>query len=91
VHAWAGIAIAQSALIAFSLWRLSRVEGRTVWWPGVAMFIVAGLALVVLVRGERHWSAIALFGTAVLASDAVFLKGVLVASLCTRESEPPPA
>lgn len=89
MHAWAGIAIAQTVLIAFSLWRLSRVEGRTLWWPGVGMFVAAALALIVLVRGEGYWSAIALFGSAVLASDVVFLKGVLVASLCTREPEKP--
>ena len=89
MQAWAGIAIAQTALIAFSLWRLSRVEGRALWWPGIVMFVIAALALIVLVRGEGYWSAIALFGTAVLASDALFLKGVLVTSLCTREPEKP--
>jgi hypothetical protein len=89
MQAWAGIAIAQTALIAFSLWRLSRVEGRALWWPGVVMFVVAALALIVLVGGERYWSAIALFGTAVLGSDALFLKSVLVTSLCTRDPEKP--
>ncbi len=89
MQAWAGIAIAQTALIALSLWRLSRASGRTLWWPGVVMFVVAALALIVLVRGEGYWSAIALFGTAVLASDALLLSGALVTSLCTREPEKP--
>lgn len=89
MQAWAGIAIAQTALIALSLWRLSRAGGRTLWWPGVVMFVVAALALIVLVRGEGYWSATALFGTAVLASDALFLSGTLVTSLCTREPEKP--
>jgi hypothetical protein len=87
MQAWAGIAIAQAALIAFSLWRISRLETE-MWWPGVAMFVVAALAMIVLVRHDGHWSAIAVFGTIVLASDALLLKSQLVASLCTRAKEP---
>ncbi len=90
MQAWAGIAIAQGVLIALSLWRLSHAaEDRRVWWPGVALFAIAALALIVLVRGDRYWTAIAVFGTVVLASDAVFLKGALVAALCTREAKEP--
>jgi hypothetical protein len=72
-------------LIAIELWRLSQFEKRTVWAPGAALFGVSALALIVLVGGDGVWSAIAIFGTIVLASDALLLKGQLVASLCTRE------
>jgi|MudIll2142460700_1097286.scaffolds.fasta_scaffold00663_3 hypothetical protein len=84
MQAWAGLAIAQAALIALSLWRLSNLEGRKVWWPGAVMFTIAALSLIVLVRGEGYWTAIAIFGTVVLASDALLLKGQLAAALCTR-------
>jgi len=87
MQAWAGVAIAQAALIAISLWRLAHVEGRKVWLPGAALFTISALALVVMVRGDGVWSAIAIFGTIILASDALLLKGQLVASLCTREAE----
>lgn len=84
MQAWAGIAIAQAALIVISVWRLSNVEGRKVWWPGAALFAVAALALIVLVRGDGYASAVAIFGTVLLASDALLLKSELAASLCTR-------
>lgn len=84
MQAWAGIAIAQVALIAITLWRLSSLEGRKVWWPGAGLFAVAALALVVMVRADGHASAIAIFGTVLLASDALLLRSELVASLCTR-------
>ena len=84
MHAWAAVAIAQAVLIVIELWRLSRLEQRKVWVPGAALFAVAALALLVLVRGDGIWSAIAIFGTVVLASDALFLEGQLAASLCTR-------
>jgi hypothetical protein len=84
MKAWAALAIAQAALIVISLWRLSSIEGRKVWWPGVVMFAVAALASIVLVNGDGYWSAIAIFGMIVLASDALLLKGQLVTSLCTR-------
>jgi hypothetical protein len=90
MQAWAAVAIAQAALIAIALWRLSNTEGRTVWWPGAALFTVSALALIVLVRGEGYWSAVAIFGTIVLASDALLLKGQLVLQLCTREAKDPP-
>jgi hypothetical protein len=85
MHAWAAVAIAQAVLIAIELWRLSRFEQRKVWIPGAAMFAVSGLALIVMVRGGGVSSAIAIFGTVILASDALLLKGQLVGSLCTRE------
>ncbi|HLL25394.1 MAG TPA: hypothetical protein VK427_24830 [Kofleriaceae bacterium] len=84
MDAWAGLAIAQGALVVLSLWRLSRATGRRPWWPGIAVFAVASLAIVVMARGGTYASASALFGTAVLAADAIFLGGVLVTSLCTR-------
>jgi hypothetical protein len=85
MHAWAAVAIAQAVLIAIELWRLSRFEHRKVWAPGAALFAVCALALLVLVRGDGVWAAISIFGSVVLASDALLLKGQLVASLCTRE------
>jgi hypothetical protein len=85
MQAWAAVAIAQVALIAISLWRLSNTEGRKAWLPGAALFTVSALALIVLVRGDGVWSAIAIFGTVILASDALLLGGQLVTSLCTRE------
>jgi hypothetical protein len=85
MHAWAGIAIAQGALIAFSVWRLSHLgEDRTLWFPGVAMFVVASLALIVLVHDGGYHAAVSIFGSIVLASDAVLLKSQLVMALCTR-------
>lgn len=84
MNAWAAVAIAQVVLIAIDLWRLSRIEHRAVWAPGAALFAVAALALIVLVRGDGVWKAIALFGTIVLASDALFLQGQLAVALCTR-------
>ena len=90
MQAWAGIAIAQTALIAFSLWRLSKLEaGRGVRWTGVALFIVAALAMIVLVGDGGYHAAVAVFGTVVLASDAVFLKSVLVMQLCSKPAEEP--
>ena len=85
MNAWAAVAIAQAVLIAIEVWRLSRLPERKVWGPGAALFAVSALALVVLVRGDGVWSAIAIFGTVVLASDALLLNGQLAASLCTRE------
>ncbi|MDQ3333999.1 MAG: hypothetical protein M4D80_02475 [Myxococcota bacterium] len=91
MQAWAAVAIAQAALIAISLWRVSNHEGRSVWWPGAALFTVCALALLVLVRGDGYWVAVAIFGTIVLASDALLLDGQLVTSLCTREAKEPAA
>ena len=91
MQAWAAVAIAQAARIAISLWRLSLAAGPTTWWPGAALFTVSALALIVLVRGDGYWSAVAIFGTIVLASDALLLKGQLVTQLCTREAREPAA
>ncbi len=86
MKAWAAVAITQAALIAISLWRLSNLEGRKVWWPGAVMFTVAALAMIVLVRDGGYWGAIAIFGTVILATDALLLKGQLATSLCTRDA-----
>ena len=92
MQGWAGIAIAQGALIAFSAWRLSRIdESRTIWWPGVAMFVVAALALIVLAHDGGYHAAVSIFGSIVLASDALLLKSQLVTSLCTRAVKEPEA
>ena len=91
MQAWAAVAIAQAALVVISLWRLSNLEGRKLWWPGAVMFVIAALATIVMVNGDGYWSAIAIFGMIVLASDALLLENQLVASLCTRavvEEEP---
>jgi hypothetical protein len=88
MQAWAAVAIAQAALIAISLWRLSNLEGRKVWWPGAVLYTIAALALIVLVRDGGYWGAIAIFGTVILATDALLLKGQLATSLCTREAPP---
>src|SRR5688572_13904882 len=90
MQAWAAVAIAQLVLVAFSLWRLGRLEDRTIRWPGVALFVVAALALLVLVRHGGYWSAIAVFGSIVLATDALLLGGALVTSLCTQPAPPAP-
>lgn len=84
MNAWAAVAIAQAVLIAIELWRLARFEQRKVWVPGAALFAVCALALVVMVRGDGLTRAIAIFGTIVLASDALLLGGQLVAALTTR-------
>ena len=85
--AWAAFAITAAALIALSAWRVSRAEERTLWWPGVAMFAIAGLAMIVLAGDDGYWSALAIFGGVILASDAVLLKSVLATTLCTRSKE----
>lgn len=103
MHAWAGIAIAQVALLAFSLrrlWRLvhagvaSGLDGeapavepatRVLWLPGVAILVVAALAMIVFVGDGGGWAVLAMLGTAVLAADQLLLDGALVASLCTRD------
>jgi hypothetical protein len=87
MQTWAGIAIAQAIVIAVSVWRLAKTE-RVLWWPGIVMFVLAALAMPVLVGYGGAWSAIAIFGTIVLASDALLLAGALVTSLCTRPAEP---
>ena len=79
--AWAAFAIASAVLIALSAWRLAHSE-RAIWWPGVVMFAIAALAMIVL---ATDWFGLAMFGAVILASDVVLLKSVLVASLCTRE------
>ncbi|MBA3393124.1 MAG: hypothetical protein H0T89_10790 [Deltaproteobacteria bacterium] len=104
MDAWAGIAIAQVALLAFSLrrvWRLvhARVvpEGdaapvepaaRVLWLPGVAILVVAALAMIVFVGDGGGWAVLAMLGTAMLAADQLLLDGALVGSLCTRAPVP---
>ncbi len=110
MHAWAGIAIAQVALLAFSLrrvWRLVHVReipatvpaavqvagepaARTLWLPGLAILVVAALAMIVFVGDGGGWAVLAMLGTAVLAADQLLLDGVLVASLCTRDATDAP-
>jgi len=87
MHAWAGIAIAQTALIVFSLWRAFRGDKRA-HKRGVVLFVVAALAMLVFVPGGGYWAAIAVFATIVLASDVLFLQSALVTSLCTRPAPP---
>ncbi|MBA3819743.1 MAG: hypothetical protein H0X17_12680 [Deltaproteobacteria bacterium] len=119
MNAWAGIAIAQAALLVLSLRRLWRTyplpaptapeiaDGEppvlgaaapesgavatgtpapvlTIWWPGIAILVIASLAATVFVGDGGPWVAFAIFGTLVLATDVALLGGVLVASLCTR-------
>ena len=87
--AWAAFAIAITTLIALSAWRLSRIEDRELYWPGVGAFVIASLSMIVLASDGGYWSAIATFGGVVLASDVVLLKSVLVTSLCTRQKATP--
>ena len=82
MQAWAPVAIAQTALIGLSLWRA--FHKQVAWWPGIAIFAVASLATIVMLPEGGYHTAIAVFGAAVLASDALFLKSAVVASLCTR-------
>lgn len=91
MHAWAAVAIAQAVLIAASLWRVVRGAGRTVWRPGLVIFVVAALALPVLIADGGYRSAIAVFATIVLASDVLLLQSAVVSSLCTRPAAEEPA
>jgi len=95
MQAWAGIAVVQLALLALALRRVWQASlptadtpARSLWWPGVSMVVVAVLAAIVLVGDGGWWAAIALFGTAVLGADVVFMRGAAVASLCTRPHAP---
>ena len=88
--AWAAFAITAIVLIAWSSWRLSRIEDRALWWPGVGAFVIAALAMIVLAADGGYWTAISMFGGVVLASDVLLLKSVLVTTLCTRPKETPP-
>ncbi len=125
MNAWAGIAIAQAALLVLSLRRLwgtyplpapaapvvadgeppdlavaepesgdmatgAPAPVRTIWWPGVAILVIAVLAATVFVSDGGPWVAFAIFGTLVLATDVTLLGGVLVASLCTRDATDAP-
>jgi hypothetical protein len=82
--AWGVFAIVTTVMIALSLWRLAR-EARRPWWPGVGMFVVAALAMIVL-AGDDAWT-LPLFGGVILASDLVLLRSVLVTSLCARSAD----
>ena len=78
--AWAAFAIVTVVMIAISVARVAR--RARLWWPGVAMFVTAALAMLVL-AGDGAWT-LPLFGAVILASDLVLLDCVLVETLCTR-------
>jgi len=88
--AWAACAITATVLLGVSLARVLRAE-RAVWWPGLVMFVMAGLATIVLAGDDGYWAALAMFGGVILASDVVLLKSVLASSLCTRPRPEEPA
>ena len=84
--AWAAFAIVTLVVVALSVARVMRRAQP--WWPGVAMFVIAALAMLVLAGGGA-WT-LPLFGGVILASDLVLLDSVLVTTLCARgaKSEP---
>ena len=85
--AWAAFAIAVLVMVAISLWRVGRLERA--WWPaGLALYVIAALATIVLAGEDGSWT-LALFGGVLLASDVAFLGNALAASLCTRAAAPP--